>query len=217
MTYEPWETYEHAGLTVEFHQDFDAENPRTAWDNGSTMVAFSRLAREYHIADRQADSTEEDAHDRRVGLLERYLRLTEGAEVAFFYFADYGSGGARLFKTDDEGASGFFYMTRDEIVHEYGDDGPEARAKARGLLAAEIEVEGQYVEGDVHGFVIKDEEGNVLDSLWGIYDAHPYEYLRSEANGQAEWEAEERSRKAAEEAQERTFWANHDLATEATR
>ncbi|SHF15500.1 hypothetical protein SAMN02745133_01946 [Desulforamulus putei DSM 12395] len=37
------------------------------------------------------------------------------------------------------------------------------------LLQSEVETYSQWLEGDVYGFVLKDAEGNEIDSCWGFY------------------------------------------------
>lgn len=191
--HEPIETIEHAGLTVKIFQDWDAECPRKDRDNLATMVAFPQFSRDYDIAEESADSTEIEAVDRRQGLLERYLRLTEGAEIALFRFDDHGSSGARLYEIDydDAYASGFFSITRADIVKEYGNDSPESREKARSVLQGEINEMSQYVEGDVYGYVIDlpdDAPVDLHDSCWGFYG---FDYCVEEAKEAAEWLARE--------------------------
>lgn len=193
MQQEPIDKFDHAGLTISIYQDWHASNPQREFDNLGTMVAFDQLGRNYDLADRTADWQEEEAHDRRLGLLERWMRMETGAEVVFFYLQDGGSNGARLYSTDEEGASGFFFVDGRDIVKEYGDDSPESREKARALLESEIKQMGLYVEGNVYGYVVSDEENDHIDSCWGFYGEYDDEYLIGEAKDAAEWIAHERA------------------------
>ena len=181
------------------------------WDTFGTMVTLPPLSRNYTLGDRESTGTEDEAVKRGgAGLLCRYLRLTEDAEVLPFTFQDYGSGGARMWATDeddDDDPAGFFYADRAEIVKEYGDDSAESRAKARNLLTSECRTWEMYVEGDVvYGVIVKDETGAWVESIWGFYGSDPesLDELRAEGRMMAEWEREQRDRAA-----------NQDIATRA--
>ena len=41
--------------------------------------------------------------------------------------------------------------------------------RAEAFISAEIDTFSQYINGDVYGFVIEDEDGNEEDSCWGFY------------------------------------------------
>jgi hypothetical protein len=194
MQLDPVETFEHHGLTVEIHLDTEPASPRE-WDNLGEMVAFPRLSREYtkSLYDRESTSTEDDAVARGgTALLARYLSITEGAIVVPFYFADYGSSGARMWATEpdtDDTDSGFFVVDRDTIIKEYGDDSEASRQRAYSCLKAEIATMSQYVEGDVYGYIITGHEQPELgDSCWGFFGT---EECIAEAKSMAEWLAHE--------------------------
>ena len=191
---EPFETYEVGGMTVELHYDPDPWSP-AEWDQMAEMVAGPRLARHYTLTKLTTDGTEDEAIERGgARLLTRYLRLVEGAEVVPFRFDDYGANGARLYTLDDDDhPSGFFRVTREKLIEEYGDDSEESRAKARRVIESEAKSWDSYLQGEVYAFVVKNQDGEHVESLWGIYDDTPgLEYLRSEATSAAEWEDRDR-------------------------
>jgi len=69
----------------------------------------------------------------------------------------------------DSGQVGFIYVTREKILKEYSKKvlTKALREKATLLLDAEVKVYDAYISGDAHGYVVKDESGEVIDSCWG--------------------------------------------------
>jgi len=201
------ETFDVHGVTVSIYPDDSAESPRE-WCNLSTMVAMPRLAREYGFCDRESTGTEDDAMSRGgMALLARYLRLTEGAEVQPFTFQDYGSSGARLFAVgiDSDRTEGFFYVTRDEIVAEYGDDSEASRALARSCMTGECTVMGQWVEGDVYGYVATG-PNEYEDSCWGFFG---YDDAKQQATAAAEWVAHQAAANEEPDIETAAYEATH--------
>jgi hypothetical protein len=188
------ETFKHDGLTVKIYQDGEGASP-AEWDNLGTLVAFPRMWNEYRIAERESTGTEDDAIDRGgFALLARYLRMAENATAVPFRFEDYGSSGARLHATDegDDNPSGFIVTTPDRIRELCGDD-PKFHATewAQDALRGELDVWGQYVEGDVYGYVIE-RNGVEVDSLWGLYGIEDaIEEAKRAATFEKGWEEEQ--------------------------
>lgn len=186
------ESYEHAGLTVEIHADWDAESPRD-WDNVGTLYLPAM------------DSTAElparahnysAAESRPLEFAGRYIELTGGVALPV-QFSDYGSSGARIsagtadeLRGCDDWANGLIWATPEKIAAEwvaYGVLADEARSRARAALVQEIETYNLWLEGGFTGYVILTPAGETLDSCWGIDDP---EYCRDLANQVAELEAE---------------------------
>jgi len=69
----------------------------------------------------------------------------------------------------DSGPVGFIYATPEDIAKEFGGD----KAKAEACLRDEVKQFDQYLQGNVWGFVIEDDEGTQLDSCWGFF-GHEY-------------------------------------------
>lgn len=65
----------------------------------------------------------------------------------------------------DSGQLGWHYVTKEALESEWGGD----EEKAKKYLEAELEVYDNYLQGDVWGFTIEDEEGDDVDSCWGFY------------------------------------------------
>ena len=80
----------------------------------------------------------------------------------------------------DSGQSGVIYTTEKEALKWFQRKRmtPKLRAKVLAALRAEVKVYGEYANGEVYGYVILDENGEHVDSLWGMWD---YDYVKSEA------------------------------------
>jgi hypothetical protein len=187
MMYEV-EQFEHAGRKVTIHVDETPMSPRD-WDNLGTMVHWHRR---YDLGDTSFDDWDIGPHTiENPNVALRYLRLIHGAVIVPLGLLDhsglsmYAGGGPHAFDSAgwDSGTVGFIYVTRARIVEEYGDDSPESREQARRCMLAEIETYDQYLRGDVYGYTVEDEAGNVLDSCWGFYGT---EYAMDEARAAAE-------------------------------
>jgi len=64
------------------------------------------------------------------------------------------------------------------------DRGFRTKKKAEKAAEQHVETWNQYLSGDVYGYMVKDKEGNELDSCWGFYGI---EYVKAEGKRQAEW------------------------------
>jgi hypothetical protein len=190
---EAFETFEHAGVTVEIHQDYDAGNPFEQFEQLAELVWTERehanrnvngrveLDHEHYLDPDRFSST---AH------MQRYLTLMEGYLVAVpFHLADYGSSGHSATVRDEYAdmnrVSGFLVVSeknREKVGAPL--DGLEENAMSdwREWKA--------WVEGNVFGYVVK--AGADHDSVWGFYG--DLDYVRKEAKEVAEGMASERRR-----------------------
>jgi len=195
---EPFETFEHAGMTCELYQDEEPSSP-AEWDNIGILVAGPSLARAM-LGEHRTTSAEDDAIGRGgAALLVRYLRMVEGEIAVPFHFADYGSGGARIWATglDDDAPSGFIVTTHQRVNELFGTE-PQYHTQEwiENALRAELRNWDAYVEGRVVGVVVRDPSGAVVDSVWGIYpddEGDGLEYARTEVRGMAEYAAQARA------------------------
>lgn len=71
----------------------------------------------------------------------------------------------------DSGCVGFGYMTKKEVIEGWPSTTNEDNWKEEAAkhMETEMSVYRAYVEGDVYGFVVTDEEGEEIDSCWGYY------------------------------------------------
>lgn len=192
---EAFESFEHAGMTCELHQDWDPSSP-AEWDQLGTLVNFDRNApgesQPFGIVGSDTDAAERGG----AALLVRYLRLTRGIIAVPFRFSDYGSSGAHISAAsrDEESPSGYIFTTPERCA-ELGVDLADAERQLHG----ELSEWDSYVSGEVCGYIVRDPAGEVVDSVWGFYpdaEGDGLNELRAEARSAAQHEANERSRLA---------------------
>jgi len=80
----------------------------------------------------------------------------------------------------DSGQVGFIYISKDKIRGKWEE-------KIYEYLKSEVKTYDQYLTGDVYGFVIEDQDGDVIDSCWGFYGE---EYAREEVQSIVDWHTE---------------------------
>ncbi len=193
---EPYETFEHDGMTVEIHGMDDAENPYKSFDQASEILSD---VKDYDLGEPVPHPEAWYREDPSSAVMQRYLTMFGGYALAIpFDFRDYGSGGARVHLTepDDDPASGFLVLSREAFDKEFSAFGMALRSDDPEEHTAERTCRGEfaafraYVEGEVFGYVVKDPAGEVIDSCWGYYGE--LDYVREEAKRVAEYEAKER-------------------------
>jgi hypothetical protein len=167
--------------TLKIHQDSFPMNPRTEWDNLGT-IAYKHGR--YTLGEEEM-SDPIDWLETMLNLNPKYVysndRLTE-LEDKFFekyighkiYLYDHSgiSVSTKPFSCPwDSGQVGYIYVSKEKVREEYGVKriSPELRTKILSYLDGEIETFNQYLNNDVYGFTIEDEEGNVLESVGGFY------------------------------------------------
>jgi hypothetical protein len=71
----------------------------------------------------------------------------------------------------DSGQIGFILVSKKKALEEFGGKKVtiKLQQKLEAILEAEVETYTQYVEGEVYGFQIVDEEGDHIDSCYGFY------------------------------------------------
>jgi hypothetical protein len=100
----------------------------------------------------------------------------------------------------DSGQVGYIYVSHADLLKEYSAksiDDPcyfqgklianSIREQGRKMLESEVKEYDQYLTGDIWGYTIEDEDGNDLESLWGMYGL---EYCQEEAESAAKHLAE---------------------------
>jgi hypothetical protein len=165
----PFETFEHKGHTIALYTDPDPQSP-AEWDNLGTIT--------YMKGARQVLGMEAVDSDDIVTLLQRpdiislnvYAYVHSGVALQTSPFSD----------PWDSGQSGIIYTTEKEALKAFSRKRmtPALRQKVYKLLRAEVKTFSEYLNGEVYGYEIIAPNGDVIDSLWGIYDV---DYARSEA------------------------------------
>lgn len=175
------ESFEHNGKTVKIYQDQDASSPREGYDVGIMVCEH----RDYYLGDepgrgRSAKIEEYDdlkramlhyGRENKLALFERYCRIYHGTTVVLpLYLLDHSGLWMRTgtFMEDpggwDTSMVGFILDTAK--TRETTGVRLEDVEKA---LRSEVKVYSQYLEGDVYGYVIEDEDGDEEDSCWGFF------------------------------------------------
>lgn len=161
-------------MKLRIMQDEDPMSPRD-WDNLGKMVCFHRR---YNLGDK---------HDLKSSQFDGWGELREhiekelgGVVILPLYLFDHSgitmSTDSSRFRACDSagwdwGQVGFIYATREDILKSWMKERLTLRLRARAvaLLEAEVHTYDQYLQGDVHGYVIEDDEGNHVDSCWGYF------------------------------------------------
>lgn len=165
------ERFSGRGLVVSICSDENPLNPRTDRDNLGKMFC---LHPNYIIGDEQFSATTGFAS---LSDVESYLRKEREAVLVFpLQLLDH-SGlkikiGSNGFVGDEQGWDttnvGFIYVSKEDIVKEYGAIDEETLANAQKVLEGEVEEYDSYLSGDAYGYVIRDpRDGEVVDSCWG--------------------------------------------------
>lgn len=196
------ERFEHAGRTVVIYCDTDAPNPRE-WDNLATLCCWHRRE---NLGDRQIPGMGEQA-------LRDLLTNTEGEEVlaivplwlyqhsGMSMRASKGRPGYPFNCQWDSGQVGWGYVTKARAI-EMGCVPGESFTSAEGevtkydtaffenAIIEEVGTYDDYLTGRCFGYQVLDEDGDVLESCWGFYeasDAKGPEYTRRSAKEAAEY------------------------------
>jgi hypothetical protein len=106
---------------------------------------------------------------------------------------------------EETGIAGVIYVSAEEAIYEFGNDlsAAEMFQRVKSCCEAEVAAYVQYLEGDVWGFIVEDEDtGEHLDSCWGFFGR---EYCEEEAQRALEYQQE-----CAVEAKKRTERAVRD-------
>lgn len=219
---------EYRGHTIRIVQDEDPINPRQECDNFGTMVCwhhayslgdeqrsddpadfFRELAIEAdpHVADvidywenagyeaygeEKSDAMVkkaiERAIDKHVVMLELYLYDHGGITISCSPFSC----------PWDSGQVGYIYVTRADILKEYGGKvlTQAKRKQAEALLRCEVEVYDQYLTGDVWGYIVEHEPTGWEESCWGFFGD---DYCMQEAKSIVDRHVEDMRKKRIEQ------------------
>lgn len=159
------ETIEQGDVIGRIFADDDPGNPRTEWDNGAHMVCWHRR---YCLGDAHDFSEPAD--------FEAWAKEQRGIEIAPLFLYDHSGitiSMGRFSCPWDSGQVGYIYMTREDILCEYGKPNGRVtrtmREKARALMEGEVQTYDEYITGQVYGYTIEDRAGNEYDSCWNFF------------------------------------------------
>lgn len=129
---------------LEIERDIYPENPRELCDNFGTMICWHR---DYDLGDENDYDTPQDFNEDRDKM----------AVVLPLYLMDHSvlSMSTRSFACPwDSGQVGYIYITKENLIKEYGSYSDENIKKAKEMLEAEVETYNSYLEGDVYIYTV---------------------------------------------------------------
>lgn len=160
----PYETISYKDYTIEIYSDDNPESPRS-WDNMGKMVCWHRR---YTLGDKHDFSDGDDFKnsidpDKNLILP---LRLYDHSGISMSTSSSYPYNDRW-----DSGQVGWIYVSKKDLLANYGGKRVTAKLREKGLehLRNEVSIYDQYLRGDVYGFKVLDKEGNDIDSCWGFY------------------------------------------------
>lgn len=165
------ETEQVGPYTVEVVYDPYCENPREWCDHESVMVCFHKR---YDLGDK-------DKHDYHSEHYTSWAELEEAIERDYprcvilpLYIYSHGGGGIAISTSPfscpwNSGRLGLIFLSEDGIKTIYGvtEITPELRERAEGLLQEEVREYDDWGQGRCCGWIVKNKDGNVVDSCWG--------------------------------------------------
>lgn len=158
------------GKTLKVWTEDDAQNPRKEFDSFGHMVCWHSR---YYLGDKHKFHTPTDFYEtvKRKGIaviLPLWLYDHSGLYLKVGNFAGMLPQGHAEFDTMQVG---YIYVTKDEVRKRFGVKRVTKRwlLAAEALLCAEVKTYDQYLNGDVYGFTLEDENGEEVDSCGGFY------------------------------------------------
>lgn len=148
--------------------DNHADSPRT-WCNLGTMICFHKR---YDLGDSHSYSSDDYSS---WGEMEKDLIKKENPAVILpLYLYDHSVvtiSTAPFSNRWDSGQVGFILVSKETALADFGGKIVTAKLKQKieKQLEGEVETYAQFLEGDVYGFCIEDEDGNHIDSCYGFY------------------------------------------------
>lgn len=97
-----------------------------------------------------------------------YMYKHSGVAVSTAPFAD----------SWDSGQIGWIILSKEKAAKEFPDNTEE---KALETMRNTIKIWGDYLAGDVYGYIITDEDGDEVDSCWGYYGYEGFKCILKEA------------------------------------
>ena len=192
----------YKGHTIKIWYDQDAESPRD-WDNLGTMLCFHGR---YTLGDKDPVYQESDQGSWQE-LADKLIKEQHAVVILPLYLYDHSGitmSTGRFSCPWDSGQVGFIYVTKEQLLKEFGGKrvSKDMIAKAEKILEGEVETYDHFLRGDCYGYTTYagegDDLGDSLDSCGGYlgdYDDKDYGALteaRSAVDHEVEREFKER-------------------------
>lgn len=143
-------------------------NPRTEYDWMGKMVCWHRR---YTLGDEQPNESPQDYITRVFGSEKEFEKKAISLPL---YLYDHS--GLTISTTPfscpwDSGQVGFIYIPKEVVLEELSVKriSKAMRQQVEDLLRAEVREYNYYLSGEVYGVEIVDEDGEVVDSYWGLF------------------------------------------------
>ena len=148
-------------FTYEIEQDSDPIDPRVDFDSAAIMACWHPR---YDLGDaKKFWACPEDPED--------FVAWAEREGVVYLDLYLYDHSGLRMNTTGfscpwDSGQVGYIYMAKKQVIQEWGSLDIK---RAEEYMRAEVDTYNMYLSGDVWGYIIRDSDGEEVDSCWGFY------------------------------------------------
>ena len=150
----------YKGLTIRIEAEEYPESPCDMWEELGTMVCCHR---NYNLGHEQADvdTINELAQNKGNIVLPLYLMDHSGLSM------NTGGFGCPW----DSGQVGIIYVSKEQVRKEWGVKriSPKLHKQIVACLEGQVETYDDYLTGNVWGYTVEDEDGEVLDSCAGFY------------------------------------------------
>ena len=143
--------------TLRIKLDQCPQNPRENYDHSSVILYSSHR---YLLGDKRVEQGTEVSHRDNI-VLPVYAFIHSGVALNTTGFSC----------PWDSGQCGYIYEDKKAIREEFGVKriSPKLRKTIEDRMRAEVEEFSKYLNGEVYGFVIENEEGEEEDSCWGFF------------------------------------------------
>jgi len=161
---------------LEIEQDTDSENPRTSWDNVTTMVCFHKR---YNLGDKH--NYKSDNFDSWDEMKEQILLDYNVLMIKPLYLFDHS--GITISTKDfgdrwDSGMIGFIFIDEKEWKKMMGEDMDRSEERLQRIIDGDVETYDSYLRGDVYRYEVYEvEECNLghthktfVEGCGGYYD-----------------------------------------------
>jgi hypothetical protein len=184
----------YRGKTIFIYPDEAPDSPR-AWDNMGTMACFHRrygLGDKHELKAADFNSWSEvfdyiqKTYDTAL-IISLYLYDHSGISIKVGPFSE----GEAHHAAWDSGQVGFIFVSKEKVRKELGVKAITKKVMERvcKILKGEVSTYDQYLRGDVYGYVIKDEDGEDVDSCWGFFGI---DFCIQEAKEIVDWQVDEK-------------------------
>lgn len=156
------ESIEYKGYTIEIVSDDDPQNPRTDWEPAGVMCCWHSR---YNLGDMDGHRPISSRYSEPIDLLYELAGIDreEYQEKQYDHSGISMNVGGPTCRWDGSRV-GWIFITKDKIEAEGW-----TKEQATKYLEGEVETYSQYLEGDVWGWRVEDEDGDIVESCYGYY------------------------------------------------